>query len=265
MLERILVSVLQITYSSDRLVYRRSSTMRRISPLFLAPALLSISSAVLRAQGEISIAVLPFGFAQSASQASRSGPTFAQEVIGVLSESGLYTVIDRSTDRAIEEELKKAEGFRNFDSRIELTTTARLNASVLLIGVIESQRVEAKRATKPGERPSYSAQVAVRLKLVRTQTGELIKSQLFNLRNETAASKAVSENSLTKKLPKFLQDELNKKVDERAAAQASKSDVDLLDRTPEDAIRGAAQAIKKPLAEFIQNSYGAVVAANKAK
>jgi hypothetical protein len=103
------------------------------------------------------------------------------------------------------------------------------------------------------------------VKLVRTQTGELIKSAYFTLLNETAASKAVKENSVTKRLPKFLQDELNKKLDEKAAAQASKNDVDILDRTAEDAIRGAAQSLKKPLSEFIENTYGSVVAANRAK
>ncbi|MGQ0642729.1 MAG: CsgG/HfaB family protein [Gemmatimonadaceae bacterium] len=227
---------------------------------------LSILSQTAPAQGsEISIAVLPFGFSAAASQWSRGGSTFAQEVVGVLSESGLYTVLDRSTDQAIEAELKKAEGFRNFDSRIELPTTSRLNAKILLIGVIESQKVEQQRAAKAGERPSYNAEVTIRLKLVRTQTGELIKSAFFTLRNETAASKAVQGNSVTKRLPKFLQDELSKKLDEKASAQASKNDVDLLDRSPEDAIRGAAQSLKKPLAEFLENSYGAVVAANRAK
>jgi ABC-type uncharacterized transport system auxiliary subunit len=218
-----------------------------------------------RAQGnEISVAVLPLGFAPAAAQWSRSGTTLAQEVIGVLSESGLYAVIDRSADAAIEEELKKAEGFRNFDSRIELTTTARLNASVLLIGVIENQKVEQKRP-KPGEQPSYDAEITIRVKFVRTKTGELIKSALFTVRNETAATKAVKDNSVAKRLPKFMQDELQKKLDEKAAAQASKNDIDILDRTAEDAIRGAAQSLKKPLAEFLENTYGAVVAANRAK
>jgi Curli production assembly/transport component CsgG len=238
--------------------------MRRAS-LILA-ASLSIFAAPGGAQGtEISVAVLPFGFAPAAAQFSRGGPTFAQEVVGILSESGLYTVIDRSTDQVIEEELKKAEGFRNFDSRIELPTTARLNASVVLIGVIEDQKVEHHRPTKPGERASYTAQVGLRVKLVSTKTGQLIKSAYFTLRNESAASQAVQGNSVTKKLPKFLQEELSKKLDEKAAATASKNDVDILDRTQEDAIRGAAQSLKKPLAEFIENTYGAVVAANRAK
>lgn len=232
---------------------------------FLACLALSLISQPAAAQGEISVAVLPFGFSEAARRWSRGGSTFAQEVVGVLSESGLYTVLDRSTDQAIEEELKKAEGFRNFDSRIDLPTTSRLNAKILLIGVIESQKVEQQRSTNRGERPSYTAEVGLRVKLVRTQTGELIKSAFFTLRNETAASKAVKDNSVTKRLPKFLQDELSKKLDERASAQASKNDVDILDRTQEDAIRRAAQSLKKPLAEFLQNSYGAVVAANRSK
>ena len=232
----------------------------------LACFALSLASQPAASQGsEISIAVLPFGFLPAAAQWSRGGSTFAQEVVGVLSESGLYTVLDRSTDQAIEEELKKAEGFRNFDSRIDLPTTSRLNAAVLLIGVIESSKVEQKRATKAGEKPSYNAEVAIRLKLVRTQTGELIKSTFFTLRNETAASKAVAGNSVTKRLPKFLQDELSKKLDEKAGQQASKNDVDILDRSAEDAIRGAAQSLKKPFAEFLESSYGAVMAANRKK
>jgi hypothetical protein len=240
--------------------------MRRAASLVLVAAAFTTLSQPARAQGsEISVAVLPFGFAPAAAQWSRGGSTFAQEVVGVLSESGLYTVIDRSTDQVIEEELKKAEGFRNFDSRIDLPTTARLNAAVVLIGVIEQSKVEQHRPTKAGEKMSYTAEVGLRVKLVRTKTGELIKSAYFTLRNESAASKAVQGNSLTKRLPKIVQDELSKKLDERAAATASKNDVDILDRTAEDAIRGAAQSLKKPLAEFIESTYGAVVAANRAK
>jgi hypothetical protein len=218
-----------------------------------------------RAQGELSLAVLPFGTLPAAGGAHRAGPTLGQEAVTIAGASGLYTVIDRSSDRAIEEELKRAEGFRNFDSKVELKTTARLNAAILLVGVIEQQTVEIVRATKSGERPTYTATLGVRVKLVRTQTGELIKSAYFSLRNGTAVSEAVKGKGLARLVPKELQDAVSKTIDDRVKATATRSNINLSAHSEADAIRGAVESMKKPLSEFLESSYGAAVAASRAR
>lgn len=223
------------------------------------------SRAVGAQSTEISLAVLPFGVLPGASGSAHAAPSLGEEVVGVVSSSGLYTVVDRSTDRAIEEELRKAEGFRNFDSRVQLQTTARLNVAVFMVGVIEQQTIDVHRATKAGERPSYTAVLGVRVKLVRTQTGELIKSAFFTLRNGAAASDMVKDTKLGKLIPKALQDAVAKQIDEKVTGAAERQNISVLAHTVDEAVRSAIGTIKKPLGEFLQTSYGAVVAASKAK
>jgi hypothetical protein len=218
-----------------------------------------------KAQVEITLAVLPFGALPAAGGAHRAGPTLGQEAVTIAGASGLYTVVDRSSDAAIEDELKRAEGFRNFDSKVQLKTTGQLNASVLLIGVVEHQAIEVTRATQPGGQPSYSATLGVRVKLVRTQTGEVIKSTYFSLRNATAVSEAAKGKGLTRLVPKELREAVAKKIDDQVRATASRSDVNLSSHTADDAIRAAAQSMAKPLGEFLEGAYGAAVAASRAK
>lgn len=240
--------------------------MRYLRRLVVATFVAGVMAQPASAQGvEISVAILPFGLLPTAGNSWRSGPTLGQQVVTIVSESGLYTVIDRSTDEAIETELRNAEGFRNFDSRVELGTTARLNASVLLIGAIEQQKIDVKRGTKPGERSSYTAEMGIRVKLVRTQTGELIKSAFFTVRNQSQASSALKEKGLGRFVPKIVQDEVAKKLDQTVADAAGRQKVDLTDRSEEDAIRGAAEMLKEPLSAFLQESFGAVVAASRSK
>jgi hypothetical protein len=239
--------------------------MHRSSCRFVVFALLVALPSRSRGQAELSLAVLPFGTLPAAGGAQRAGPTLGQEAVTIAGESGLYTVIDRSSDRAIEDELKRAEGFRNFDSKVELKTTGQLNASILLIGVIEQQAIEITRATKAGERPSYTATLGVRVKLVRTQTGELIKSAFFTLRNGTAVSGAAKEKGLGRFVPKELQDAVAKTIDDKVKATASRSNINIAAHSEADAVRAAVESMKKPLGEFLQSSYGAAVAAGRGK
>lgn len=214
---------------------------------------------------EISLAILPFGTLTSVAQAARSTPLVGQEVVTIASESGLYTIIDRSTDPAIEEELKNAESFRNFDSRVQLNTTSQLNAAVLLIGVIEEQKIERENPQKRGEQPSYSAQLGIRVKLVNTSTGQLIKSTYFTVRNQTAASTVAGNTRLGKMLPKSVREQLEKKLDETVTDAADRQDVDMKARSPEEAVRRASRMLEVPLKEFLENSFGAVMASRRSR
>ncbi|MGQ0764855.1 MAG: hypothetical protein ACT4OZ_04225 [Gemmatimonadota bacterium] len=215
--------------------------------------------------GDISLAVLPFGVLPGASAAQRSAPALSQEVVTVAGESGLYTIIDRSADRQIEEELRNAESFRNFDSRVQLNTTGRLNAAVLLMGVVEEQTIDINRPTKSGERATYSARLGLRVKLVKTETGEVIKSAFFTLRSGSQASQIAKDRGLDRIIPKSIQDAVSRKIDEKVNTEAAKQGADMLAYSQEEAIRSAASSLRKPLSEFLQNSYGAVVAASRRK
>ncbi len=233
----------------------------------LASAALCVLAVLpLDARGQdISLAILPFGTLTTVAQAARTTPLIGQEVVTIASESGLYAIIDRSTDTAIEEELKNAESFRNFDSKVQLSTTSQLNAAVLLIGVVEEQKIERQNPEKRGEEPSYTAQLGIRVKLVNTSTGQLIKSAYFEVRNQTAASAVASKNRFTKMLPKSVREELEKKLDETVADAADRQDVDMKARSPEEAVRRASKMLEAPLKEFLENSFGAVMASRRSR
>lgn len=232
--------------------------------VFAALCALTILPAGARAQ-DISLAILPFGTLRTAAQAARTTPLIGQEVVTIASESGLYAIIDRSTDPAIEEELKNAESFRNFDSRVQLSTTSQLNAAVLLIGVVEEQTIERQNPTKRGEAASYSAELGIRVKLVNTSTGQLIKSAYFTVRNQTAASSVASKTPFGKMIPKSVREQLEKKLDETVADAADRQDVDVRARTPEEAVRRASKMLEAPLKEFLENSFGAVMASRRSR
>lgn len=215
--------------------------------------------------GEISLAILPFGALPAAGGANRTGPSLGEQAVSVVSASGLYTVVDRSADRAIEAELKKAESFRNFDSRVQLETTGKLNAAVLLIGVIEQQSIEVVRPKKAGEKASYLATLGVRIKLVRTATGEVIKTAAFTLRNGSGAADLIRDTKLGKLVPKALQEALSKEIEKQVAGAADKAKVDVRAQTADEAIRDAVESLKGPLSEFLENSFAAVMKASRAK
>ncbi|MGQ0650618.1 MAG: hypothetical protein ACT4P7_24015 [Gemmatimonadaceae bacterium] len=241
--------------------------MRLSRSVMLVFAMAASVSQRTEAQGsEISLAVLPIGVLPTASRGSRAAPTVAEEVVAIVSQSGLYTVIDRSADRAIEQELRKAEGFRNFDSRVQLETTGRLNAKVLLIGVIEEATSEMRRPPpRSRERPTYEATLGLRVKLVRTETGELIKSAFFTLRNGTPASEVVKDNSVGRLIPKAVQEAVARQIDEKVSTEAARQNVELRAQTPDEAMRAAVRTLQKPLGEFLKTSHGAVVAASTGK
>lgn len=235
----------------------------RVSQLMGLSLLLAATMA--RAQGnEISLAVLPFGALPTASAGRQAGPSLGEEAVGVATASGLYTVVDRSTDRAIEQELQRAESFRNFDSRVQLKTTGALNAAVLLIGVVEHHQMQIERPTARGERPSYNVTLGVRVKLVHTTTGEIIKSALFTLRNRTGATSAVEEK-FGKVIPKALQDAVARELDKQVAGAADRAGMSTRAHTPNEAMQQAIGTLKKPLGEFLESSYAAVMRASKQK
>jgi hypothetical protein len=226
---------------------------------FAAVAFGVVFAATAGAQGqEITIAVLPFGTVVTSTPNGTTKSTstllLAQQSVNALEVSHLYTVIDRSMDTAIDSELNRAESFRNFDSRVKLTTTERLNASVLLIGLVEREMVEMTPAKSRDGRPTYAAELNVRVKLVRTSTGELIQSELFSLKAQTAAAAQVDN----RKLPRWLRDKVKTTIDDRVSGTLG---TEMRPSSADEAVRQATSKFNPLLTEFLKQSYGTVVSA----
>lgn len=211
------------------------------------------------AQGrDVTLAVLPFG-SLARTQARTATALISQEVAGLAQEAEVYTVLDRSTDEEIEREMQRAQSFRNFDSKVQLETTTRLNATALLIGVIEDESIE--RRMEPGQKPKYAAKIGIRVKIVHTATGQLIRSERFEVQNESAVARGVGGAC---KLPKMMCDRLKQELDEKVAKSGVEG-VDELGDTEDEARRNALKHLRDPMIEFLQDSYGAVLAASRRK
>jgi hypothetical protein len=241
--------------------------MRRFS--FVPAALLAsaLNAGFAHAQGkEITLAILPLGVAPNAAELQRGMSSVAQEIVEIVGGTGLYTTIDRSADGAIEQELKKAESYRNFDSRVPVGTTGQLNSTVMLLGVVEHATV--KPNGKHGKEQRFSAQFGIRLKIVKTSSGELIRSTLLTVGNNAGAGDAIEKKAggALDILPGFVKDKVKDKIDKSVESGVQRNTgLDVGDATAEDAIRTAARKLKEPLDEFLMDSYGAVMAASKKK
>jgi hypothetical protein len=236
---------------------------------FIASAALGslILAGSAAAQGrEITLAVLPLGSTPNASRIQRGMSSVAQEIVEIAGSTGLYTVIDRSADGAIEAELKKAESYRNFESRVQVGTSGQLNATILLLGVVEHASLEPNG--KHGADRRFSAEFGIRLKLVRTQTGELIRSILLTVENSAGAGDALEKKGakVLDKLPAFMKDKVKDKIDKSVESSVQRNTgLEVGDKSEEEAIRTAARKLKEPLGEFLTDAYGAVLAASKKK
>ena len=229
-------------------------------------ALLTLGGApVVLAQGtEITLAVLPFGVLTPGPYSRQTAQQLGQDVVQFAQEADLYSILDRSTDPAIEQEMQRAQSYRNFDSRVSLESTSRLNSTVLLLGVIESEAVT--RVGKTRSDISYVADLGVRIKLVNTTTGELIKSQLFTLRNKTPGSDAAKKTGVIALLPKAVQEAATDAIDKGVRKNVkSGSEMDPLSRTEGDAVQKAIETLKDPLTTFLQDAYGAILTAARKK
>lgn len=240
---------------------------RRIPALAALVMCAALVTAPGLAQGrEITLAVLPLGSSQTSTAPQVDLRPIAEKVVEVVGGTGLYTTIDRSTDAAIEGELRKAESYRNFDSRVDINTTHQLDAAVLLLGVVERARMEPNG--KRGDDLRYHSEFDIRFKLVNTQTGELIRSTLLTIDNAAGAGNVIEKKggALVDKLPDFMKDKMKSKIDSKVESSVQRSTgVAVGDKTPADAIRTASDKLAEPLANFLTDSYGAILAASKKK
>jgi hypothetical protein len=214
--------------------------------------------------GEITMAILPFGALTPGPYAQQTLAQLGQDVVEFAQEADLYSILDRSTDRAIEQEMQRGQSYRNFDSRVKLDSSSRLNSTILLLGVVENETVTRQGKTRTDI--SYVADLAVRVKLVNTSTGELIKTSLFSLHNATPASDAAKKTGIVALLPKSVQDAATKAIDQQVSRSVkSGSDIDPLARTPGDAVQMAIKTLRTPLQDFLRDAYGAVLTASRKK
>ncbi len=233
--------------------------------LFMVAGLsLTAAQPALTQGAEVTLAVLPFGVLTPGPYSRQTALQLGQDVVQFAQEADLYSILDRSTDPAIEQEMQRAQSYRNFDSRVSLESTSRLNSTVLLLGVIESETVT--RVGKTRSDISYIADLGVRIKLVNTATGELIKTGLFTLRNKTPGSDAAKKTGVMALLPKSIQEAATDAIDKGVRKNVkSGSEIDPLARTEGDAVQKAIETLKEPLTTFLQDAYGAILTAARKK
>ena len=124
-----------------------------------------------------SIAVMPFGSAVRAPQAWQSAMAISGVVDEALAESGRFVAVlprNSAVEAGIQELIEAAQGPANFESYVQISTEAGLNANYLLDGYIERHDVRPERRDGGNV---YVAEMDVRVKIYDVETGRLILNE----------------------------------------------------------------------------------------
>lgn len=157
--------------------------VRQLAAVAILSALVLPSDALvfpseLRAQSiePGSIAVVPFGSAVRAPQAWQSARAVSGVIEEALSSSGRFLAVlprNSAVEERIQQIIDEAQGPANFDSYVQISTEAGLNANYLLDGYIERHEVRSER--RDGG-VVYVAEMDVRIAIYDVESGRLILS-----------------------------------------------------------------------------------------
>jgi len=193
--------------------------------------------------------VLPFGsgFRDQCSLAACAQP-LSNVVEQQLNQSGRFLAVlprNASVESAISDALSDAMGPGNFDSYIQISTEAGLNANYLLDGFVETLDVQPEQR---GDAMAYAARMTVRIRVVDVETGALVLSKGLNVSNGLLAS-AVGTAEECKgfgcRLRQAATDRLEDAVESKVGGVGA-------DETPQAAVQSAVASAGDAIREFIQ-------------
>ncbi len=124
-----------------------------------------------------SIAVMPFGSGFRTQCALDCAQAMSNVVEEQLARSGRFSAVlprSREVEAAVKRLLEEAEGPGRFDSYIQISTEAGLNANYLLDGRVENLTVTPERR---GDVVAYDARMTVRIRIVDVESSALVLSK----------------------------------------------------------------------------------------
>jgi len=228
--------------------------VRQLATVAVLGALVFPTQARAQAIEPGAIAVMPFGSAVRAPQAWQSAMAISGVVDEALTESGRFLAVlprNSAVEAGIQQLLEAAQGPANFESYVQISTEAGLNANYLLDGYIERHDVRPERRDGGNV---YVAEMDVRVKIYDVETGRLILNE--NL--------SVTSGLLDQVGPQVESDcpggfrgaacRAKQEVQRRAASEAERLSTDRLApaQTAEAALERAHNNASTAVASFIQ-------------
>lgn len=218
-----------------------------------APPLFALALCAAPLAGQVdpgSIAVMPFGSGFRGQCALDCAQAMSNVVQEELDQSGRFLAVlprNPQVEAAISSILTDAEGPGNFDSYIQISTEAGLNANYLLDGYVENMAVQPERR---GDAVVYDARMTVRIRIVDVETGGLVLSKGLVVTNGLLEGVVGSQEECGRfdvacKARQAAADVAESVVENSAGGLGA-------DATPQEAVQSAVENAGDAIREFIQ-------------